>query len=282
VIQHNLSLCGTQCAVHEYGSSDGEPIILLHGWLDNLASFETLIPFFKQYRVIALDFPGHGFSSHLPEGMAYHFFDLVYVIQDLIAAFKLDSVTLIGHSMGGAASTLVASVNESVKRLILLEALGPLTVSAKGTVELMQKALAERAKINNKSLRLFESEEQAISVRASHSNMDADIIAPIVRRGLLNKGNGFQWRSDPRLRIASINRLTESQLEPLLKKITCPVLLIEADKGLFADNQAIQARKQLLNNLTTKVLTGGHHVHMEQPEKTAAMIVDFIEKESLD
>jgi carboxypeptidase C (cathepsin A) len=51
---------------------------------------------------------------------------------------------------------------------------------------------------------------------------------------------------------------------------------------LFADNQAIQARKQLLNNLTTKVLTGGHHVHMEQPEKTAAMIVDFIEKESLD
>ena len=109
MIQHNLSLCGTQCAVHEYGSSDGEPIILLHGWLDNLASFETLIPFFKQYRVIALDFPGHGFSSHLPEGMAYHFFDLVYVIQDLIAAFKLDSVTLIGHSMGGAASTVGSS-----------------------------------------------------------------------------------------------------------------------------------------------------------------------------
>ena len=56
----------------EWGSPSGEPWIALHGWLDNCGSFDTLLPHFPEdHRIIAIDMPGHGFSSHLPAGNLY-------------------------------------------------------------------------------------------------------------------------------------------------------------------------------------------------------------------
>ena len=39
----------------EWGQTDGEPWIALHGWLDNCGSFDKLIPYFpKTQRIIAI------------------------------------------------------------------------------------------------------------------------------------------------------------------------------------------------------------------------------------
>jgi hypothetical protein len=35
----------------EWGDSNGEPWIALHGWLDNCGSFQTLAPFFAKNQV---------------------------------------------------------------------------------------------------------------------------------------------------------------------------------------------------------------------------------------
>ncbi len=276
MIAHRVQLCGVECAVEESGNRAGQPMVLLHGWLDNSASFRTLVEHFQDYRILAVDFPGHGHSEHLPEGMAYHFLDLVYVLQDLIAHFQLQQVVLVGHSMGGAAATLFASVSENIEKLILLEALGPLTTTESGTIHLMQQSIQDRGEIKSKQRSIFKSIEQAVDVRAKHSNMAPEIIAPIVERGLEAYQGGYRWRSDPRLKIASINRLTEGQLKPLIENISCPVLLIEADSGLFANNAVVQARKSHFKQLHTHKLSGGHHVHMEQPEETVKLIKSFL------
>jgi pimeloyl-ACP methyl ester carboxylesterase len=210
--------------------------------------------------------------------MAYHFLDLVYVIQDLVSHFQLSNVVLIGHSMGGAAATLFSSVSDVVKQLVLLEALGPLTTTEEGTFYLMQQSIRDRGELKSKQRTLFKSIEQAIEVRAKHSRMPNDIVAPIVLRGIEAYQGGYRWRSDPRLTVASINRLTEGQLQPMIKKIKCPVLLIEADDGLFANNALIQARKAHFQQLDIHRLPGGHHVHMEHPEKVAQLIRDFISR----
>ncbi len=273
---HRIRLCGVDCSVREYGEPAATPLILLHGWLDNSASFEYLIDGLSQYRLLLVDFPGHGESDHLPEGMAYHFLDLVYVIQDVIQHFQLFSVHIVGHSMGGAAATLFASISDKVEKLVLIEALGPLTVSADETLALMQRSVTDREAISRKSMPVYHSAEQALKVRAAHSKMEPSTIRPIVDRGLKNVEGGFGWRSDSRLTIASINRLTEKQLEPLLTQINCPVLLIEADQGMFTDRPMLQTRKQYLASLKTEVLEGGHHVHMEKPEQTVKLITQFI------
>ena len=53
--------------------------VALHGWLDNAGSFDGVAPLVvsscPSQSVICLDYPGHGLSSHLPPGQAYHYLE---------------------------------------------------------------------------------------------------------------------------------------------------------------------------------------------------------------
>ena len=54
-----------------WGNPQGIPVICLHGWLDNACSFDALAPLLPNdsHKFIAIELPGHGFSSHFPEGL---------------------------------------------------------------------------------------------------------------------------------------------------------------------------------------------------------------------
>ncbi len=271
-----LNLCGIDCAIEEYGSAQGYPVVALHGWLDNLASFYSLTPYFKDYRLILLDFPGHGLSKHLPQGMANHLSDLVYVLQDLISALSLKHYSIIGHSMGGAAAMMFACAAPTMDRLILLESLGALTEPAETSVDLLLQSLAARQALNHKSKPIYPDIESALSVRAHASHIDAEQIRPIVERGLMQVEKGFSWRSDARLRNRHLMRFTEKQIEYLIQGITCPVLLIEADNGLLSKNTEMQQRKTFFKQLSQHMLPGGHHIHLEKTQETAELIIDYL------
>lgn len=60
------------------------PIILCHGWQDNAQSFATLIPRLPpQFSYLAIDWPGHGLSSHLANGYDYHIIDFVSILEQI-------------------------------------------------------------------------------------------------------------------------------------------------------------------------------------------------------
>ena len=41
----------------------------MHGYMDNAGTFDRLIPLLPdKFYVVAIDLPGHGFSSHVPYG----------------------------------------------------------------------------------------------------------------------------------------------------------------------------------------------------------------------
>ena len=73
-----LSLPHIELAAHLYGPADGEPVIALHGWLDNAASFARLAPKLPGLRIVALDFAGHGHSDHRPAGAGYAIWDYAH------------------------------------------------------------------------------------------------------------------------------------------------------------------------------------------------------------
>src|SRR5690554_6055873 len=82
------------------------PTIALHGWLDNAASFAPLWPYLKCQPLLALDLPGHGYSSHRTAGAAYYFIEWAADIVALIEDYNWQEVHLIGHSMGAFVSQL--------------------------------------------------------------------------------------------------------------------------------------------------------------------------------
>ena len=57
-----------------WGDPSGFPVLGLHGWMDNAGTFDKLAPLLlKSLFFVAVEMPGHGFSSHYPSGMPYHF-----------------------------------------------------------------------------------------------------------------------------------------------------------------------------------------------------------------
>ncbi|GAB6022945.1 Serine hydrolase-like protein 2 [Chamberlinius hualienensis] len=64
-----------EIAAVEWGPTDGIPVLALHGWQDNALSFQPLIPHLpSNLHVVAIDFPGHGLSSHYGAGATYSHF----------------------------------------------------------------------------------------------------------------------------------------------------------------------------------------------------------------
>ena len=124
---HTLTIPGFTIAYKTWGKSTNPPLIALHGWLDNANSFEPLAHYLQErFYLIAIDFPGHGYSSHLPQGCYYHFMDGVFNLIQIINALQLEQVHLLGHSMGACLASLVAGVApERFLSLALIEGLGP-------------------------------------------------------------------------------------------------------------------------------------------------------------
>ncbi|HQC73883.1 MAG TPA: alpha/beta hydrolase, partial [Candidatus Competibacteraceae bacterium] len=63
-----LSTPYLRLAARAWGPADGLPVLAVHGWLDNAASFDALAPLLPELRLVALDLPGHGHSAHRPPG----------------------------------------------------------------------------------------------------------------------------------------------------------------------------------------------------------------------
>ena len=102
----------------DFGNKKGDALVLLHGWGQNIQMMQVLgEPFKKDYRIIAIDFPGFGKSSEPKEVMDVG--DYTSIVEELLKKLKVENPILIGHSFGGRVSVKFASRNK-VKKVILL------------------------------------------------------------------------------------------------------------------------------------------------------------------
>lgn len=60
--------------------------------------------------ILAIDLPGHGFSSHTMTTHYDNVIDSYYALIKTIQHFHWDKVTLLGHSMGSIASFTFAGL----------------------------------------------------------------------------------------------------------------------------------------------------------------------------
>jgi len=124
-----LRVHGREVAAQSWGGAGGTRVLALHGWLDNAASFARLAPMLPDVELVAIDFPGHGRSAHLPDGCWYHYIDSIDEVLGVLAALGWSRAILLGHSMGAATASLVAATRpELIEALWLIEALGPLSI----------------------------------------------------------------------------------------------------------------------------------------------------------
>ncbi|WP_371372800.1 alpha/beta fold hydrolase [Thalassotalea aquiviva] len=261
-----------------------KPVVLcLHGWLDNAASFIPLFEQIKattslleQYQFIAIDWPGHGLSSHRSVDAHYHFVDWCWDLLQLLESQHWQQVSLIGHSMGGMVASLFTSAfNDRVNKLVLIESIGLITLTESPS-ELLRQGLQSRLKSGQKQLRVHTSVESAVRARMNVSDLPNHCAQLIVERGLQSVKQGYCWRSDPRLKELSPQRYPLKQAVQVMTNIHRPVHLIFGDNGFDMVQAGIKLFSPLISDFQQTRVTGGHHPQMENPVACTDIIARFL------
>jgi len=88
------------------------PLVCIHGFLDNAATFDTLIPLILKpnMKILAFDLLGHGLSSHTAATFYEHHMEGFISIHRVLEHFKWQKAMFMGHSLGAQMLFAFASV----------------------------------------------------------------------------------------------------------------------------------------------------------------------------
>jgi pimeloyl-ACP methyl ester carboxylesterase len=276
-----LDLPHIRLSAKVWGDASLPPLLALHGWLDNAGSFDRLAPLLcGKFHIVAIDFPGHGRSDWRPPGAWYHYIDYVSDVVAAVDSFGWKRFHLLGHSLGGTVASVVAACRPQViDKLLLIEALGPIAGDPANALEQLRRGIDQREAFEEKSLRVFAREDDAIDVRRKVSDLSSDAATAIVSRGLKAVTSGFSWSSDPRLTLATPMRFTEEQILATLCGIAAPTFLVLAQPDApYLPRETMQRRIEQVPDIEVHRIDGGHHLHLENPQPIADLIGAFVAK----
>ncbi|MEZ9620377.1 alpha/beta hydrolase [Vibrio sp. 10N.222.55.A3] len=307
MIEKSYSLASGTLATQQIGNSKttATTVVFIHGWLDNSASFTQVMPQIAKLspdtHLVAIDLFGHGFSSHKP-GSYYPFHDYIDDLHQLVTKLSPNRLVLVGHSLGALiASCYSAAFPEKVSGLIQIEGHGPLSEAPHETVSRLRDGVLSRLRQRRKPSRPLASLEDAIKLRAHANQIKAELIAPIVERGIVELSNvdrtvvtqaafdqatvdqgiaefdnSWQWRCDPNLKCDSLYRMSQAHAEAIMAAIECPQLIVLGNDG-FRHLQH-NRYKSAHSPLNIETVPGGHHCHLESPELVSELILGVVNK----
>lgn len=252
-------------AVHHWQyleAGSGPTVVLVHGFT---GSKEHWLPLMAQladrFHLIAPDLPGWNASERLP-GADYGVVAQAGRLHRFIAALGDQPVILVGHSMGGQISGLLAADHpEQVQRLVLMASAGvPFTDNAFSNAVRSGNnpfAVHNRAELHRQMALVFSTPpflpwpvDLALArQRAANADFENAVLARI---------------SAPDQRYALAGRLAD---------ITMPVLLLWCRQDRVIDISAMYAFRAGLPASRSVVLEGcGHMPLMERPKAVARAI----------
>jgi len=266
-----------QLAGLAWGARGADPVLALHGWLDNASSFTPLAPRLAEMRIVALDMPGHGRSGHRPRGAHYHFVDYVTDVVAAADALGWERFTLVGHSLGGAVGCFLAGAfPQRVSALVMIDAIGPLARRPSLEPAALSRSMEQMHALEHKRSPVYRRLEDAATTRMQAGDLSYDSASLLVARSTRASAGGLTWRSDPKLRVTSPHYVAEEQILAYLRAIRAPALLIRASAGHLQMHPHLERRIGAIPELDVVDMPGGHHLHMETPDAVAKVVRRFL------
>lgn len=274
---------GLPLCVCTWGNPADPPILLLHGMLDQGATWEMVATRLAAdgFYVVAPDLRGHGRSGHAPLCSEYHLVDFVadmdVIVQHWCEAGQSlanQPITLVGHSMGSLVAAMLAAARpDRIAALVLVESILPGGAGHGGVGDQLAVHLDYlQAPPQHAVLR----DETAVAERLllGMPTLSSEMAHRLAQRVTKPCENGVCWCWDARLitrtgmTFAGLS-LDNDKYAALLRQISAPVTLVFGDEGIDRYRQALEAA---VGGGTTVTLPGGHNLHVDAPEKLAAII----------
>ncbi len=227
----------------QYG--EGNDIILLHGWGQNIEMMKPLgDKLSKNHRITILDLPGFGDSSEPMKALSIY--DYSDILEEFVKKLKIKNPTLIGHSFGGRISIIYASKNK-VDKLVLF---GSPCFAKANTESLKVKTL----KFMKKVPILNKLEDFA---KKHIGSVDYKNASPMMRKILVNTVN--------------------EDLGECCKKIECPTLLIWGENDQAVSVEEAKEMEKIMKDAGLVVLPNStHYAYLENLNHVANILRNFL------
>ncbi|XP_052016939.1 serine hydrolase-like protein 2 isoform X2 [Apodemus sylvaticus] len=270
-------------AVKIWGSQKNPPVLCLHGWLDNANSFDRLIPLLPQdFCYVAMDFGGHGLSSHYNPGLPYYHQNFVSEVRRVAT----------GGSVGGMFACMFP---EMVDKLILLDSTpflldfnemeNILTYKRRHIEQVLQ------VEASQKPPRAYSSEDLLQKLLSQNSHLNKDSGELLLQRGARKTAEGLVLNRDRRISLPenSFDFVSKELFVQATRRLQARVLMIKALQGFYDVRRVNDKHKEPLLFMVDTLrsilkeryqfveVPGSHYVHMNTPRVVAGVISSFLQ-----
>jgi len=252
-----------------YTRTGGEKpqVVLVHGFSDDGLCWTPVAEALEgDYDVIMVDARGHGRSEGPEQGYGQD--DMAGDLAGVIAELGLDRPAVLGHSMGAATAIVLPGTRPDLVGAILLEDPPAWWVPSSDSDSDAERWAWMRARMIE--LKSKTHEELSAGQRAFSPGWSDAELGPWANAKL-------------RFSFNALDRISPGVVDwqATLRRITCPALLITADRGLEAivSEKDAAAMKALVPQLRVAHIPGaGHNIRREQFARYLEVVRGFLDE----
>jgi len=241
-------------------AGEGEPLLILHGWGGSSGSWIEVQKILanNRFKVIVLDLPGFGKSISPP--VPWSVKDYSNFVLKFIEKIGLEKIILMGHSFGGRIAIKFSNLYpEKLKNLILCSSAG-----IKHSLTLGQKIIL--------NLSLFGNFLFSKKLLKRFKDVARNIFYSFLRKKDYAKAKGMMKET--------FQKVVAEDLRTELPEIKTRTLIIWGQKDKAVPLKDAYLMKEKIPQSTLEILSKtGHTPNLEEPEKLAEIILNFIKTE---
>lgn len=222
---------------------EGDLVVLLHGWGQNIKMMEPLVKALKSKKVLIIDLPGFGESDE--PSFVWSIENYADFVNKIVTDLGYEKCSLIGHSFGGKIALVYASKYKVDKLMVLASPFKPEVKSDNLKVKLLKfmknipvlKGTIEFAKKHMGSTDYRNASGVMRDILVKHVNLD---------------------------------------ISNCLKNITSPCLIVWGDNDTTVDVSNAYELEKLINDSGVVILKGTHYAYLENLNQMLNIIRSFM------
>lgn len=239
-------------------TGQGDPVILLHGWLCSLETMKPIANALQNYKVYNVDLPGFGKSDMIKK--PFNTNDFGDFLNKFIKYLKIENPILIGHSNGGRTILNYAGRNlGSIKKIVLIDSSG---IKPKRKLNYYIKIYT--FKILKKFLGIFPDVEMFNNIRER----------------VLGKFGSTDYKNSPELLRKTMSTIINEDQTEIMKNIKVPTLLLWGENDTDTPIQDAKIMEKEIKNASLIEIKGaGHFSYLDSYNQCIEIIKQFIKEE---
>jgi pimeloyl-ACP methyl ester carboxylesterase len=240
----------------------GQPLILLHGLFGSADNWGTIAKHFSQtHQVISVDLRNHGRSPHTD---SQNYTDMAGDLIELCDSLNLDTIHLLGHSLGGkVAMQFATQYPEHVDQLIVVD------IAMRTYPDAQTYLIDAMMAVDLSTVRSRSEVDQILSTTIENAKVRQFLLMNLVKTE-----DYLQWRINLPALKANYPAIRQAVCESA--KYDKPCLFIRGERSDYVRDDDVEQIKAHFTKAQFASLPTGHWVHAEQPQAFIEVVAQFL------